>query len=431
MSSGGWGQPPPGGGTYGAPSQGQQYPGSTPYPGASPYPPSGSAYPSAPPYPGASDPYPSAPSNPFPSPYPGAPATGASAPTYGYNAPGGFSSAPPPQPSYPQLNQAPPAMPHAHHAPPQSAPHHSHYQHPTPPHAHGGGAGRPPRRRAVLIGCNYNGTRHQLGGCVNDAKFLHFLLVSKFGFPESDMVLLQDGAQDPRLVPTRGNIMTAIGWLMQDVQPGDSLFFSFSGHGTQVRDRNGDETDGYDEALLPLDHDRAGVIVDDELHRLLVRPLPYGAKLHAVVDACHSGSAMDLPYIARKERGQVHWVREGRRGMPQHQGGLVVQFGACQDHQTAADTRRLARGVATGAATYCLVQAIEAGGVQQSYGQLLVAMSRALKQATGSGGADRIGGGLLGAVVGAALGGPMTLSQAQKCQLSSSHHLDLNMPLNI
>lgn len=36
-----------------------------------------------------------------------------------------------------------------------------------------------------------------------------------------------------------------------------------SGHGGQVKDRNGDEKDGYDEVIFPLDYQRAGYIVDD------------------------------------------------------------------------------------------------------------------------------------------------------------------------
>ena len=67
-------------------------------------------------------------------------------------------------------------------------------------------------------------------------------------------------------------------------------------------DTNGDEVDGYDEALCPLDFETSGVIVDDEVNETLVRPLPRGAKLHAVVDACHSGTILDLPYLCRFNR---------------------------------------------------------------------------------------------------------------------------------
>jgi hypothetical protein len=42
-------------------------------------------------------------------------------------------------------------------------------------------------------------------------------------------------------------------WLVWDAHSGDSLFFLFSGHGGQTEDLNGDEDDGMDETILPVD----------------------------------------------------------------------------------------------------------------------------------------------------------------------------------
>lgn len=36
---------------------------------------------------------------------------------------------------------------------------------------------------------------------------------------------------------------------------------------------------------------------DDELHKILVSPLPVGCRLTAIFDSCHSGTALDLPYV--------------------------------------------------------------------------------------------------------------------------------------
>ena len=41
------------------------------------------------------------------------------------------------------------------------------------------------------------------------------------------------------------------------------------GHGGQTEDLDGDEDDGYDEVIYPVDFRTAGHIVDDELHRIL------------------------------------------------------------------------------------------------------------------------------------------------------------------
>lgn len=72
---------------------------------------------------------------------------------------------------------------------------------------------------------------------------------------------------------------------------------SGAGHGGQTKDLDGDEDDGYDEVIYPVDFRQVGHITDDEMHRILVRPLQAGVRLTAIFDSCHSGTALDLPYI--------------------------------------------------------------------------------------------------------------------------------------
>ena len=69
------------------------------------------------------------------------------------------------------------------------------------------------------------------------------------------------------------------------------------GHGGQTKDLDGDEEDGYDEVIYPVDFRQVGHIVDDEMHRIMVMPLQPGVRLTAIFDSCHSGTALDLPYI--------------------------------------------------------------------------------------------------------------------------------------
>jgi len=149
------------------------------------------------------------------------------------------------------------------------------------------------RRRAVLIGINYVGTEAQLAGCHNDVEMMRRQLLQQ-GFQDSEMwVLLDDGS---RTRPTQSNMKRAMRWLVSGARRGDSLFFHYSGHGTQIPDQDGDEDDGLDEALCPVDYPSYGMLRDDDIFLLLVRPLPEGAHLTCVTDCCHSGSMMDLPY---------------------------------------------------------------------------------------------------------------------------------------
>lgn len=160
---------------------------------------------------------------------------------------------------------------------------------------HGGagsnGSGNP-RQRALLIGVNYTRTRgaRPLTGCINDTKLMYRLLAERFGFADEAMWVMTDEPVDVgpavrHFQPTKSNIVNGMRWLVQGASPGDSLFFFFGGHGGQVRDTNGDELDGWDETILPCDFPAAGQIVDDDIHKIMVRGLCAGATLTAVVDA--------------------------------------------------------------------------------------------------------------------------------------------------
>jgi hypothetical protein len=38
-------------------------------------------------------------------------------------------------------------------------------------------------------------------------------------------------------------------------------------------------------------------ILNDEINATIIGPLPFGAKLHAIIDACHSGNVLDLSFV--------------------------------------------------------------------------------------------------------------------------------------
>lgn len=111
------------------------------------------------------------------------------------------------------------------------------------------------------------------------------------------MVILTDDQRNPMSQPTKVNIMRAMQWLVQGAEPNDSLFVHFSGHGGRTPDLDGDEEDGYDDVIYPVDYRTVGHIVDDDMHAVMVRPLKPGVRLTAIFDSCHSGTALDLPYI--------------------------------------------------------------------------------------------------------------------------------------
>ncbi|XP_058104125.1 metacaspase-1 isoform X2 [Magnolia sinica] len=228
---------------------------------------------------------------------------------------------------------------------------------------------------------------------------------------------------DPYKIPTKNNLRMALFWLTQGCQPGDSLVFHYSGHGSRQLNRNGDEADGYDETLCPLDFETQGMIVDDEINATLVRPLPRGAKLHAIVDACHSGTVLDLPFLCRMNRsGQYIWEdHRPRSGMWKGtNGGEAISFSGCDDDQTSADTSALSRITSTGAMTFCFIQAIERGH-GATYGSILNSMRTTIRN-TG----NDMGGGAVTSVISMLLtGGSVSGGLRQEPQLTSFEPFDV------
>lgn len=78
-------------------------------------------------------------------------------------------------------------------------------------------------------------------------------------------------------------------------------------------DTVGDEPDGMNEMIVPVDHQYNGYIADDVINRRLIRPLPHGVRLHALVDSCHSGTSMDLRHSVEccRMTGRFRWKDQG------------------------------------------------------------------------------------------------------------------------
>lgn len=151
-------------------------------------------------------------------------------------------------------------------------------------------------KRALLVGINYYGQEYELSGCINDVKAAKKFL-KKHGYKDENILCVIDDGHHK--APTFLNLIQAFRWFVRDTKSGDSLYFHFSGHGSYVPDENGDEVDGQDETLLPLDYETKGAITDDVLLKELVLPLPEGVQLTCFVDACHSESVLDIPYTVK------------------------------------------------------------------------------------------------------------------------------------
>eukprot|EP01065_Artemidia_motanka_P021706 TRINITY_DN2595_c0_g1_i1.p1 TRINITY_DN2595_c0_g1~~TRINITY_DN2595_c0_g1_i1.p1 ORF type:complete len:443 (+),score=142.00 TRINITY_DN2595_c0_g1_i1:65-1393(+) len=173
------------------------------------------------------------------------------------------------------------------------------------------------KKLSVLVGINYTGQKGALRGCCNDVlRMVKYIESEGFRETEDRMKVLLDpidyeGVSDLQVtpeLPTKANILKVIDWLAENAEPGDTVFFHYSGHGTQVKDLDGDEEDGMDEALVPMDYQKAGFITDDTLYEKLCKSLPAGVRVFAMMDCCHSGTILDLPYTFTADEASLAQV---------------------------------------------------------------------------------------------------------------------------
>ena len=142
------------------------------------------------------------------------------------------------------------------------------------------------QRKAFLVGINdyARSAIPDLRGAVNDVNRLSQVLQQRMNFPAGNIVKLTDAQA------TRDNILNGLTTFVNGVQPNDIVYIHFSGHGSQVKDINGDESDGLDETFLPYNARTGNVpdIVDDEYEKLFNKLRSDNVLI--VFDSCHSGT---------------------------------------------------------------------------------------------------------------------------------------------
>ena len=221
-----------------------------------------------------------------------------------------------------------------------------------------------PKAISVHVGLNgvdashYNGWSGTLNACEADAQDMQRIAAAR-GF-ETRLLLTREA--------TAAAVADAIGAAAGALGDGDIFFLTYSGHGGQVPDGNGDESagDGKDETWVLYDRQ----LVDDELYALWAR-FARGARILVFSDSCHSGSVtrdifdaavphvvehalVDTPTPRTKDapRDVLEKTYEANRalydgiqdavpsGEKADLGATVILISGCQDNQLSLDGDR-------------------------------------------------------------------------------------------
>lgn len=226
-------------------------------------------------------------------------------------------------------------------------------------------------KRALCVGINnYPGTDMDLEGCVNDAHDWRELLAGRGYVVEA----LADREA------TRARIIGALERLVAGTAGGDSLVFTFSGHGSWLPDDDADEPDARDEMMCPHDVTQDQFLLDDDLHAIFSRKAA-GARLYVIADCCHSGSVVRYaappaerdgtplkarflpPYVFARGDRRLERAIDRAAGKPAatRQRYPAVLFSGCQDTELSYDTEF--GGRPNGAFTRVAIDALRSGDI--------------------------------------------------------------------
>lgn len=246
----------------------------------------------------------------------------------------------------------------------------------------------PGHRRALLVGIDRYPLLtdfDQLDGAANDAQAMAQTLTGRFGFAEENVRLLLDEAA------TRNAILAALDRLVEETETDDVVVFHFSGHGSQIPDREGDEADGFDETLVPYDGGREPhpnrEITDDEIYDWLLRLTAKTSYVTLIFDCCHSATLnrdgfgdkvrgippeerriRDLPPSSERALRAAAAYKAQKNGAPVDKGtgGWLpwdrrwTLLAGCAAHQESHEMRPPGvMGTRHGAMTYFLIQELQ------------------------------------------------------------------------
>ncbi|MEN0006246.1 MAG: caspase family protein [Bacteroidota bacterium] len=213
-----------------------------------------------------------------------------------------------------------------------------------------------PKGFALHIGLNYISVKHhkwdgRLGSCVNDALAMQ-------------QIATQEGFEPVALLANEeANINAVIAqfeYLSKVAQAGDLVMITYSGHGGQVLDLNGDEDDGKDETWVLYDKE----LIDDKICYLL-QEFREDVRILIISDSCHSGSVTRSggKATARTTVGQLQNEVSKVKAS-------VCLLAACQEYEKASAGTHLSKY------TEALVKIWDSGKFRGTYADLSEAILR-------------------------------------------------------
>lgn len=220
------------------------------------------------------------------------------------------------------------------------------------------------RRQGTLGALRSDLAWQSLDGAVNDAVSMRDVLLHRFGFTKENIhLLVNEKAKRQAILDGMRH------FFIEEARDGDTLFFYYAGHGSQVRNSLSYKSDKLDETIVPWDAN-VGVwdIRDKEIARLLNEVLDkHKVVLTAIFDSCHSGSiARGLAAYDSKDQPKTRSIPGDLRDAkddyhatpPEDRGALIISSAQFNESAREAVEEHDGVSISHGAFTLALLQTL-------------------------------------------------------------------------
>ena len=209
-------------------------------------------------------------------------------------------------------------------------------------------------KKALLVGVNYTSIPQvALRGCITDIVNISGVLQDSYNYTKNNITILRDDINNASKMPTRNNILTNLSNLVNQSATLSEIWFHYSGHGSQIKaGPNSNEIDNLDEVIVPIDYQKSGFIIDDEIFNIIKN---VKCKMILIFDCCHSGSMCDLQWSFLYTGGSIMKSLNTNKSIANPN---IYCFSGCKDSQTGADAYSIEQAQNVGAFTDAFIQCL-------------------------------------------------------------------------
>lgn len=174
--------------------------------------------------------------------------------------------------------------------------------------------------KALFVGVNYTAIPSiALTSCQQDIEVSKQKIQALY----PDCINIRIVSEASELKPTRKIILEAIRWLVEDIKPGQHIFFHYSGHGGQLIDKAGGVKSIFENCIYPCKGKKLQIILDEEIRKELVEKIPKGSKCFIVMDSYSGNASIALEHSWQTaEDHTLYYVQDIE--MPTLEGKVIV-----------------------------------------------------------------------------------------------------------